>query len=105
MTEAEFFTKDSVITGVHVFGHTGYAEEGEDIVCAAVSSAVIMTANTLTEIMNVNAEAYDSDGDISITVPCENAEQCSNVLQGLKLHLLGLEQQYSEFIKVKFTEV
>ncbi|MBQ1388977.1 MAG: ribosomal-processing cysteine protease Prp [Clostridia bacterium] len=105
MTEAVFFTADGVISGVHVFGHSGYAEEGEDIVCAAVSSAVIMTANTLTELMDVNAEVQCSDGDIKISVPREKSEQCSIILQGLKLHLLELEKQYSDFIEVKFTEV
>ena len=37
-----------------VKGHSGSANAGEDIVCAAVSSAVYMAANTVTEILGLS---------------------------------------------------
>ena len=40
MTRVEFTTEDDRITGFTVSGHSGYAEAGSDIVCAAVSAAV-----------------------------------------------------------------
>ena len=40
MTKVEIFNHDGRINGFSVSGHSGYAEEGSDIVCAAVSSAV-----------------------------------------------------------------
>ena len=43
MTTAEFHTEGRRITGFTVRGHSGYAPEGEDIVCAAVS-AITQTA-------------------------------------------------------------
>ena len=43
MTKIEFFNHDGRINGFAVSGHSGYAEEGSDIVCAAVSSAVKLT--------------------------------------------------------------
>ena len=33
--------------GFTCMGHAGYAKRGKDIVCAAVSSAAIMSANTV----------------------------------------------------------
>ena len=36
-----------VITGFDCLGHAGYAEEGEDIVCAGISALVINTINSL----------------------------------------------------------
>ena len=43
MTSITFFRKNGLFVAVEALGHTGYAEEGEDIVCSAVSS-IIQTA-------------------------------------------------------------
>ena len=50
MIVAEFLKKNGNITGFKVSGHAGYDDIGKDIVCASVSSAVMMTANLITEI-------------------------------------------------------
>lgn len=46
MIVAEFFRKNGEITGFKVSGHAGYDESGRDIVCAGVSSAVMMTGKS-----------------------------------------------------------
>ena len=56
MIVAEFFRKNGEITGFKVSGHAEYDESGRDIVCAGVSSAVMMTANLITEIFRFEAE-------------------------------------------------
>ena len=43
MTTATFFSEGSRIVGFEIKGHTGHAPAGEDIVCAAVTSAVRLT--------------------------------------------------------------
>ena len=106
MTEIEFFTRGKeTLVGFHVYGHSGFAEEGEDIVCAAVSSAVFMTMNTVTDVFHVNAGVSAENGDAVMKIPSKDAEACQGILLGLKLHMLELEKQYGDFIKVKFTEV
>ncbi len=106
MTEVNFYTaKNGDIVGFHVYGHSGFAEEGEDIVCAAVSSAVYLVMNTVTDIMHIEADVQAEDGDAVLRILSEDAAVCRDLLQGLKLHLLSLEEQYSEFINVKNTEV
>lgn len=106
MTEVNFYTaKNGETVGFHVFGHSGFAEEGEDIVCAAVSSAVYLVINTVTDVMNIDADVQVNDGDAVLQILSEDAAVCRDLLQGLKLHLLSLEEQYSDFIIVKNTEV
>ena len=106
MTKIEFFNDSSEkLTGFHVYGHTGFAYTGEDVVCAAISSAVIMVMNTVTDVMHISADVSAEDGDAVMKISSENAGACQSILQGLKLHLLELEKQYSDFIEVKFTEV
>ncbi len=106
MTEVNFYTsEDGTLVGFHIKGHSGYSHEGEDIVCAAISSAVYMTINTVTDVIGIDAEVSAENGDAVLKIPVSDAEMCKTILQGLRLHLLDLERQYSDFIKVKFTEV
>ncbi len=106
MTEVNFYTaKNGDLLGFHVGGHSGYAQEGEDIVCAAISSAVYLVMNTITDIMHIDAEVEVQDGDAVLRILSKYAAACRDILQGLKLHMLSLEEQYGDFIIVKYTEV
>ena len=93
MIQVIFTVKDNDICGFEISGHSDYAEEGSDIVCAAVSSAALMTANTITEVQSLQADITENDGFLSLNL--------SQVL----LHLNALSKAYSEFINVKITEV
>lgn len=47
---ADFFRNEhDRLVGFRITGHAGYADYGEDVCCASVSSAVMLTANTVTE--------------------------------------------------------
>lgn len=81
------------------------AEAGSDILCAFVSSAAYMAANTITEIIGADAQAADKDGDMLVRVKENEAESCRVVLEGLLLHLKNTEEQYPNYLKVTHTEV
>ena len=91
--------EQGLITGFCVSGHSGSA--GEDIICAAVSSPVYMTANTLTEILSLSPEITEKDGYFRLTLSNEEAEKASDILQGFFLHLQALSEQYPDFIQVE----
>lgn len=106
MTEVNFYTaKNGELLGFHIQGHSGFAESGEDIVCAAVSSAVYLVINTITDVMHIDAEVEVADGDAVLRILSKHAVPCRDILQGLKLHLLNLEEQYNDFLIVEYTEV
>lgn len=48
MIKAVFAVKGEKFIGFTVKGHSGYAESGNDIICAGVSSALMLTVNTIT---------------------------------------------------------
>ena len=48
-------------------GHAGYAEEGQDIVCAAVSALIITTVNSLDEFTEEKVEVGEDVKDASVT--------------------------------------
>ena len=106
MIKAEFFlSHEKDIIGFHIKGHSGFDSSGRDIICAFVSSAAYMTANTVTEIIGVDAVAEDNDGEMLVRVDQKDAEKCRYVFEGLKLHLINTEEQYPNYLKVIFTEV
>ena len=93
------------LLGFRITGHSGYSEQGSDIVCAAVSSAACMTANTITDVLFVQCELTVDDGDIMLRIFQRDAVRCRDILSGFKLHMQQLEEQYSEYINVNYTEV
>ncbi len=106
MIRAEFFLgRDDRLRGFHISGHSGTAEKGQDILCAFVSSAAYMTANTITDIIRADADAAAEDGDMILKVAEKHLDPCQQILKGLKLHLSETEKQYPNNLKVLITEV
>ena len=99
-------TRDGLLVGFDIYGHSGFAEQGYEIVCAAVSSAAFLVANTICEIIKISAQTnVDEHGSMCLRVNRNDANSCSEILLGLKLHLLNLEEQYPENITVNYVEV
>ena len=105
MIKIRFTTRKNTILGFELKGHAGYGEHGQDIVCAAVSSAAYMVANTLTEIMCLTPEISVSEGEMSVKLTSDQALRASDLMQGFSLHLRELEEQYPNNITSLFTEV
>ena len=105
MTQVKFLLKGESIYGFEIKGHSSRDcndDEGA-LVCAAVSSAAYMAANTVTEVIGDSCKAAVSDALMRVEVenPCKETVA---VLLGLKLHLTELSRQYGKRIKIT-TEV
>ncbi len=105
MIRAEFFSKAEHLNGFSVSGHSGYADAGEDIVCAAVSSAVQLTANGITEILGRKARVTAQDDTISLNLESTPDGEAEAFLKALKLHLSLLAVDYPKNVKLIYTEV
>lgn len=107
MIIADFIVnKAGSILGFNVSGHSGYNLNGNDIVCAAVSSACYMVANTIIDILNIDAKVnIHNNGKMILTIDENDTHKCNDILLGLKIHLIALEEQYPENINVNYTEV
>ena len=104
MIRIEFFKSGDVLTGFECKGHTGLADFGEDVVCAFISSACYLAANTVTDIIKLDARSSDADGYMSLKIN-SSPEKAQDILGGLVLHLTELEKDYPKNIKVTITEV
>ena len=100
MTRSKFFFKNGRLCGFELEGHSGAGEAGSDIVCAAVSSAAYLTANTVTDICHCRAQVRDGDGHMLVKVEDADTESCQDILKGFRLHMEELEQQYPEHIQI-----
>ena len=104
MTKCEFFTQDDRITGFSVSGHSGYAEAGSDIVCAAISAVVTMAEATINDVLGAKAKVRvkEDDARITLTLPasCDEEEAVQSVLAGMMLTLAGMRDDYPDYIEV-----
>ncbi len=108
MIKAEFYVlKDGNIIGFNISGHSGYEDIGKDIVCAAVSSATGMAINMMAEVLkaDVDVQVDDRLALIKAVVSKKDILRCADILKGLKMHLILLEENYQDNIKVVYTEV
>ena len=104
MTRCEFFTENDRITGFSVSGHSGYAEAGADIVCAAVTAVVTMAEATINDVCGAKAKVRvkDANARITLTLPasCDEEESVQAVLAGMLLTLCSLRDDYPDYIEV-----
>ena len=104
MTRCEFFTENDRITGFSISGHSGYAEAGQDIVCAAISAVVNMAETTINDVCGAKAKVRvkDEQARITLTLPtsCDEEESVQAVLSGLMLTLINLREDYPDYIEV-----
>ncbi len=105
MTTATLLTDENGLYGFEVSGHS--TQNCDDLtgklVCAFISSAVYMAANTVTEIIGDDCKIECEDGYMRLEVATPD-KRTKTVLEGLKLHLTELSVQYPEQIKI-ITEV
>ena len=99
MITAVFSKSGNKYTGFSVKGHSGYASAGQDIVCSAVSSAVMLTANTLTDFLNSEAKVEVYEDSVLLYDDGTN-EAGQAVLAALYQHLKSISAQYPKNIKV-----
>ena len=106
MTTITFHSESNRIIGFDSQGHSGYAEAGEDIVCAAITSAIRLVDATINDVLGLAASVKirESDASISFRLPgslgptAESA--CQALLTGLMVSFTELHEEYPENIEV-----
>ena len=106
MTTVTFHSEGRRIVGFEVKGHSGYAPEGEDIVCAAITSAVRLTECAVNDVLGLEApvKVREKDASITLTLPSTlgqtNESTCQTILTALMVYMVQLAEENSEFISV-----
>ena len=83
-----------------VEGHSGFADNGSDIVCAAVSSTLWMMINGI-EKQNLAQLSYkERDGFVECTVSPQRDSGADVLLSSFVMFIEELSGQYGDFLKL-----
>ena len=92
------------VVGFTAQGHSGYAEAGSDIVCAAVTSAIRMTECAVNDVLGLEASVKVREDSVSLRLPGglsqSNESTCQTLLTALMLYLTELHEEYPQHILV-----
>ena len=106
MTRITIFSGEDRISGFRSEGHSGYAEAGSDIVCAAITSAVRLVECTVNDVLGLAASVKVRESDASITFRLpgslgpEAESACQSILTGLMVYLVQLHDEYPDYVEV-----
>ena len=101
---------DGALIGFSAIGHSGYAEAGSDIVCAAISALTQSTLNGLRNILKapVMFEQDDDGAFIEAKLTPEASEemvqQAQLLLLTLKEGLQAIQREYPRNLRIIFKE-
>ena len=100
MTKASFVTEGSRIQAFTIEGHSGWADSGEDILCAAITSAVRLTECAVNDVLGLEAQVKVNEQDASLTLEGEADQGCQTLLAALMVYFVQLPEEYPQHINV-----
>ncbi len=108
MTKAIIYkNSQGEIVGFKTKGHAGYAEEGSDIVCAAVSMLVINTINSIDLFTDTKCDvlADEENAVIELTVVSNESKETQVLLKALELGLTQTSAGNPDYLSISIEEV
>ena len=104
MTEIKILRGKGRINGFTVRGHSGYAEHGGDIVCAAVSALAITAANSLTDIIGIKPIVKMDEAYMSVLLPDDLSDskdrEAQIVMKTIEIGFRSIADEYKKYVKI-----
>ncbi|MCM1306036.1 MAG: ribosomal-processing cysteine protease Prp [Bacteroides sp.] len=107
MVNVKFSTQDGKFVGVECIGHCEYACEGEDVVCAALSSVVQTAVLGLMSVVGINV-AYETNaetGYLKAVLPKSltkaDAHDADVILRTAYVGVSDLHETFSDYISLE----
>lgn len=95
---------DGSITELRVSGHTGYAEAGEDIVCAGVSALAVTVLIGMKRVARHPHEGKATAGQMYCRLlpggTPDSAARAQTILETAVLGLKDIAKDYPEYVRV-----
>lgn len=107
MIKISVVKKNNNIMVIEATGHSGYAEEGSDIICSAVSTLIQNLPLSLQKLLSIDAYVVCNTEKpfYSIVLPeglsTDKMQQAQLLMQSTLLGLKDLANQFKKFIKIK----
>ena len=112
MTKIVFFRSGGVFYGFEEQGHTGYGDEGTDILCSALSAMTMFLINTI-EVAYASRVDYDIEDNTTTIRVCSRAAlpeyeendmkryAVSGLFMGYYQQLTDMMEEYGDYLDVK----
>ncbi len=85
---------------IKIEGHSGYADEGSDIVCSSISSIAVTTVNAIVR-LDDKAITYSEDDGLLIINVLKNNKIVNILIENMISLFKELEKKYRNYIKIR----
>ncbi|AVQ24824.1 MULTISPECIES: ribosomal-processing cysteine protease Prp [Fusobacterium] len=103
MTKVEIFRKNGNIIGYKASGHSGYSEQGSDIICSAISTSLQMTLIGIQEVLKLKVDFKINDGFLDVdlkNISLDKLTQTNILTEAMAIFLKELTKQYPKYIRL-----
>ena len=103
MTKVEIFRKNGNIIGYKASGHSGYSEQGSDIICSAISTSMQMTLAGIQEVLKLKVDFKINDGFLDVdlkNISHDKLTQTNILTEAMAIFLKELTKQYPKYIRL-----
>lgn len=101
MTTVRLIKEGDKVVGFDVSGHSGYAESGSDIICAAISSAVGLAETIINDSFHADADVLVEPETARVRLILSNEEKaCQKILHAFERHMRALRHEYPKYIEI-----
>ena len=100
--------KSKLVKGIEITGHAGYAEYGQDVICAAVSVLALNMANSVEQFTDDHFEGSvaEDGGNFTFSFPDSISSESQLLMKSLILGLQNIRDEYgAKYINIRFREV
>lgn len=106
MITVTVWRKDGEIRGIESQGHAGFAEEGRDIICAAVSVLLVTAVNSIDNFTEDIIHVRSEEGYLSLEFIEEPSEPSKLLMNSLLLGLSQIQDSYDrKYLRLLVKEV
>ena len=103
MTKVEIFRKNGNIIGYKASGHSGYSEQGSDIICSAISTSLQMTLIGIQEVLKLKVDFKINDGFLDVdlkNISQDKLTQTNILTEAMAIFLKELTKPYPKYIRL-----
>ena len=103
MIKVEIFRKNGNIIGYKASGHSGYSEQGSDIICSAISTSLQMTLIGIQEVLKLKVDFKINDGFLDVdlkNISLDKLIQTNILTEAMAIFLKELTKQYPKYIRL-----
>lgn len=105
MTTIQFIKQNGILIGYCAFGHSGFSQKGEDIVCASISIAVQMTATGIKDVKKLKPTIQYQEEPAKFSLVLHHSyQEAQDLLETLYRTMVELSKQYPKYVKLEVIE-